>query len=493
MQKFNTILCIGNNTEDTDIRCRLVASNYSTEFKGFTKRLVTENGCYHTSFYDMEYGDLEELANSVDLVILLDQPLDTYPDEHGFHESLALVKSLTGDTIIENEELAKPLVSDLVKTNKSFCIYPFIYKMAFDDRLPCCYSVGHENSRNKNFPELSTLREQMLRGEKNHDVCSYCYEQEELGYASERINDTKDLALRYKIYTLEDLKEATEKYPLMYSTEVGNTCNLMCRTCDPHVSSMIEQENQIIKLYKFNPDYRARNGLDKVDITTARYVYISGGEPLAVEDTYKFLEKLISNDRTDVELHFNTNATMFTERFKKLIKQFTDVKFSVSIDALAEKNTYIRWPASWSKIVKNLRYLVDNGYTVMINTTICVYNISDLYELYKWLEQFKGIILNPADAKPRDGILSAFIRPDKEVVLDDLRKITTLSSYKNEKYFQNLIDGYIRYFESDYTVDIDRLKRFFDYNDRLDDARGSRLKDYLPKLEQCQRNITKQI
>lgn len=488
------ILCIGNNTQDTDARCQQVAERYDVPYRGLIDSAPESirPGCYHSSYYDLDYYDLENLTCSMDLVILLDQDISTYPDEHGFHKSLDLVKSLSVDTIIENTNLAKPLVSDLVNTNPSFCIYPFIQKMTFDERLPCCFSVGHLDSKTRNFPSLDQLREQMLRGEKNATVCSYCYEQEEMGYVSERMIGTKDWSLKYKIYTIEDLERATENYPMMYSAEIGNTCNLMCRTCSPEVSSLIEKENQTIKLYDYDPRFIPPNGLNQIDINKARRVYISGGEPMAVDDTVEFLEKLVNNGKTDIELHFNTNATILTERFKKLIKNFKDVKFTVSIDSFDQKNTYIRWPSSWTKIVKNLEYLLEQGYFVMVNTVMSVYNISDLSELFIWLDQYKNIALNVSDAKPRDGILSAFIRPDAEVILEDLTKITKLGLYNNNKDIRSAIDGYIEYFQNPRS-DLERLQEFFNYNDQLDKARGSKLGDYFPKLEQCRKRLTKQI
>ena len=213
---------------------------------------------------------------------------------------------------------------------------------------------------------------------------------------------------------------------------------------------------------------------------------------MAVDDTVEFLEKLINNGKTDIELHFNTNATILTERFKKLIKNFKDVKFTVSIDSFDQKNTYIRWPSSWTKIVKNLEYLLEQDYFVMVNTVMSVYNISDLSELFAWLDQYKNIALDVSDAKPRDGILSAFIRPDAEVILEDLAKITKLGLYNNNKDIRSAIDGYIEYFQNP-RPDLERLQEFFNYNDQLDKARGSKLGDYFPKLEQCRKRLTKQI
>ena len=41
--------------------------------------------------------------------------------------------------------------------------------------------------------------------------------------------------------------------------------------------------------------------------------------------------------------------------------------------------------------------------------------------------------------------------------------------------------------------DTDKLKKFFDYNDLLDQSRNVKLIDYIPELEACRSYITKPI
>jgi hypothetical protein len=42
------------------------------------------------------------------------------------------------------------------------------------------------------------------------------------------------------------------------------------------------------------------------------------------------------------------------------------------------------------------------------------------------------------------------------------------------------------------TFDREKLRRFFKYNDVLDQSRGSKLADYIPDLEDCRKHLIKQ-
>ena len=73
MLKINKILCIGNNSIDTDVQCRHIATEYNIAYKGMASQQL-ENGCYHTAFEDVTYDAILDLSNQADKVILLEQP-----------------------------------------------------------------------------------------------------------------------------------------------------------------------------------------------------------------------------------------------------------------------------------------------------------------------------------------------------------------------------------------------------------------------------------
>ena len=60
----------------------------------------------------------------------------------------------------------------------------------------------------------------------------------------------------------------------------------------------------------------------------------------------------------------------------------------------------------------------------------------------------------------------------------------------NGRSCQGYVEGLHAFYSNpDYRVDPVMLKQFFNFNDQLDQARGSRLVDYIPELEQARRLI----
>ena len=65
MLKINKILCIGNNSIDTDTQCRQIATKYDIAYKGMATRQL-DDGCYHTSFEDAYYDSILDFSNQAD-------------------------------------------------------------------------------------------------------------------------------------------------------------------------------------------------------------------------------------------------------------------------------------------------------------------------------------------------------------------------------------------------------------------------------------------
>jgi hypothetical protein len=59
----------------------------------------------------------------------------------------------------------------------------------------------------------------------------------------------------------------------------------------------------------------------------------------------------------------------------------------------------------------------------------------------------------------------------------------------NGKSCKSGIDGLYQHYSSNPTFNVKHLKMFFDYNDQLDRARGVKLADYIPELEDCRKYI----
>jgi sulfatase maturation enzyme AslB (radical SAM superfamily) len=219
-------------------------------------------------------------------------------------------------------------------------------------------------------------------------------------------------------------------------------------------------------------------------------LYVAGGEPTAMPEFYNFVEKCIQTNQTNFEFVVNTNGTKLSDKFKNQLTKFSNFQFIVSIDGFDTLNHYIRWPSNWSTIVNNVRYLINQHHTVSINTTVSIYNISLLYELLEFFDQtFPKILVHCQFAVSDNDMLTALNFPNRKLILEKLILITELNCYKNDPLLQSFIDGVIMHYKNNFQLDLEKLKLFYEFNDKLDQSRNIKLIDYVPELEAARKLI----
>jgi len=406
---------------------------------------------------------------------------------------LELVSKIKSSVKFINPNLAKTFsyFSSLVEKNKSFCIFPFIELLVnYDYTTVCCRSTTpvskiselRDFRSDKNYKEI---REKMIAGIKIPEHCSACYNLESQGSRSARQQETVEWAQRLDIKTLADLDNI--KTPVYYEVRPGNKCNLLCRTCNPLNSHLIEREYRTIGIIPKDKRIRYKHltGCDIVDLQSAKKVYVAGGEPTISKEFYQFLDRCIQENKTNIEILVNTNGTILNERLKKYLQILPNLQFTFSIDGYKELNHYIRWPSIWEKIVANWHYLREHHRIVTVNTTVSIYNIDSLHLLYEFIDRefpdtyiHWNFVDSPAEMSP-------YLHPDRDRVLESLEKIKQTQCYLNNTLFANNVDGVVQYFKNQYKER--DLSGFFEINNRLDISRNISLKDYCPLLYSYQK------
>ena len=486
------VLCLGNNTEDTDHRTRALCDG---EFHGLLSELdrsvspldYIRPGWYHSSVYDVEPGRLFNIAQDFDRVIMLDQLKQSWTHPDAFTNTVRLIKRLGSRGNFLDPELHKSITvfQELIRTNPSFCIFPFIELLVnYDHTHVCCRSSIPVTKLEdlKDFatdPGYQAIRNKMLSGEKIAH-CSQCYDLESAGLPSARQIETVEWANRLGLEQLDDLIKI--KDPVYFEVRASNKCNLQCRMCNPQNSHLIDQEYKKIGLIEHNSPSSIKHvvGFEIVNYDSAQKIYIAGGEPTVMPEFYEFLDRCIEERQTQKEILVNTNGTNINGRFKKQLTHFQNLQFIFSIDGLQDLNYYIRWPSDWDKIIENWKYLRDQGHKVFVNTAISIYNINRLHELFSWIDtEFPNTLIH---VQTVSGMLSPFEHPDPESSLQQLEMIRALPCYNNDALFAGSIDGYIGMISKG-TIN-PNLGRFFLFNDKLDVSRQIRLADYCPDLEQ---------
>ena len=102
-------------------------------------------------------------------------------------------------------------------------------------------------------------------------------------------------------------------------------------------------------------------------------LYFAGGEPLLIPEHYKILEFMVSTGASkNCILRYNSNGLEISDHLLELWNQFKQVKFNFSVDAVGEKNYYIRYPSAWDSVVKNLHKLDNTPDHIIVNIACAV-------------------------------------------------------------------------------------------------------------------------
>jgi sulfatase maturation enzyme AslB (radical SAM superfamily) len=373
---------------------------------------------------------------------------------------------------------------ELLDKNQSFCMMPFVHlHVNENDTLkPCCYGYNIKQFT-PDFdyatdPDFQRIRNDMLAGIPVKE-CQNCYTVESNGGESFRQRDSVEWLAKIDVSTLDQIQPIVKYYDIRND----NTCNLSCRMCHPGASSQLVKEYQRIGWTVIDTSRQVKLS-EVIDYNTVEKVIVAGGEPTIMPEFQKFLTRALEHGRNDIELMVVTNATNVNPKVFKLLSEFTNVQFTVSIDGYNQINRYIRWPADWTTLTRNIHQLKTITDHVCFSVCVSVWNVSNLSQLIKFLDteyNVPVILLNEA-MNPRHNVeVSPFLFPDKELALNDLESCKQSRNYEIDDFFRNRIDYFINGIKNK-PVDAIKLANFFTYNDQLDEIRGIKLEDHVPEL-----------
>lgn len=281
---------------------------------------------------------------------------------------------------------------------------------------------NHSIEKVWNSEQMRHTRLQMLQGDKPSS-CLKCYKEESCGIVSKRQWETVVWQERLDIKQIVESTSEDGSLPVSipyFDLRLGNLCQLKCIMCSPHDSSAwIKDWKQQFPKYKsvrlikdqgwsLDFDYTwYRNGsfLEsmKSQAHNIKELYFAGGEPLLIPEHYKILEFMIATgSASNCVLRYNSNGLELPDKLFDLWQHFKQVKFNFSVDAIEDKNDYIRYPSKWSNVVANLHRLDNTPDNVIVNIACAVQLLNVLYitDLVKWKrsQNFKKINLPPHGA-----------------------------------------------------------------------------------------------
>jgi len=289
--------------------------------------------------------------------------------------------------------------------NKHICIIPYIESQVRPDHInPCCH-YHNSQAANSTF-SLAVARQPTMTIKNNVESarvdknCNYCHQQESHNQISDRIrlllqHDSQDIV---NFLTNKKTQEHTDFLTF------GNECNMACRICSGDVSSLYasiwENKKNTVKNLSDNLEYWEFLQTDiRQKIHGNREVYritVMGGEGTIQKDLYKLTEWLIDEQLSDqVHLQIGTNGSVFhDEIFDQWCKNFRYLSFAISVDsANADNFPYVRYPAKFEKISKNLKSFKElsgrySNFDFYITPTFYINNIAYLKDFLDYFEDF---------------------------------------------------------------------------------------------------------
>jgi MoaA/NifB/PqqE/SkfB family radical SAM enzyme/SAM-dependent methyltransferase len=289
-----------------------------------------------------------------------------------------------------------------------------------------------------NARELVEVRAAMARGEKP-ESCRLCWEREAAGGASRRLLSNaayRQLGGRLAVEELQREGAGSgfrlERRPDWFILELGNVCDLKCRSCSPLSSSRIAADplhaawtasgpaaasetppaGQPRRRLRLAPEGRTA-WFEDVDAMADMIasgagdnalLSLMGGEPFLIDRTWRLLRALVARGLAPrLLVGLATNGQHRSAHLEELAPRFRGFNLSLSIDAHGKLYEYLRHGASWRKLVDNLRWFrqVPNLDLAAV-PTLQNGNVLDMVTLLRFLdEQELRLAYNVANSPAR--------------------------------------------------------------------------------------------
>ena len=392
----------------------------------------------------------------------------------------------------------------------TFCRYPWNHNYVHTNgkmRL-CCTTIQDIPSDNGytvfdaskhslddywNSERMREIRRKMIAGEKVRD-CERCYEQEAQG-----IKSLRNTAGRNEFIAGTQSDGFFDKKATTMQLQFGNICNLKCKMCSQMYSHMNGLE--LKEMGTKNPQWlhwvkeqgaNVNNWTNELGIKQEWYknknlkykmfkhisenikqLTVIGGEPTLIPEFYEIFEYCESKGTLNrLSVTIVTNLTNTNQKLTKWLPKLKNWSIWASVDGIAERTEYIRYPSKWKKINDSLNFyksmLGDNGH-ITLSPAVQLLNIDQLDDLAKWWTAWCGGTLTkqlnwtwlatvwyPLICNPN-------IAPRKW----RLKVADKLSKYKFDDFYNNIVKNLRKDFHTE-TKSKELQQAFMKYNDEQD-------------------------
>jgi len=292
---------------------------------------------------------------------------------------------------------------------------------------------------NFNNPISERIRKNLGNGIRD-DACKLCWEEEDAGRKSKRQRDNERYQFQIEWENMPPFKGLSK-----FELNLGNNCNIKCRTCSPAISSTwmketydLDYQNKIT-FKQFSNNYKKFHKQFDEDsnfwpdlannLENIKQFDFYGGEPFLSKKMWDILRICVEKGYAkDIELHYNTNGTNWPSVIEELWPNFKSINLSFSIDGKEEQFEYMRFPAKWDEVCKNMEKAreydktygkMSKSWCITLSNLNIYYVPETLNEYYKNWDDFGGY-LNLVHG-PRHYNISILPTYLKEPVIDKIK------------------------------------------------------------------------
>jgi len=393
----------------------------------------------------------------------------------------------------------------------TYCVLPWVNITVDPDGSikPCCvsqdfikkptgekFNLGFDKIEDiVNSQDLVEIRQKMLAGERVAG-CSQCYQHEEYGGKSQRLQYNQMFPLKF---SQSHVERTDIKY---FDLRLGNLCNLNCRSCSPKNSSQFSKEinelhnTNITKFHEILPLtidtwYESAVFMDNIDgqLKNIKLLYLTGGEPTIIKKNFEILNKLISTGFSkNITVMINSNMTNLNSDFYEILDEFKSVIFFASIDGTGPIQEYLRYPSDWNQIDNNITKLIKRANikirpTPVIQTT----NLNKIVDLFEYFENFnisanKSIVEMMPIVLENPKYLDLLYLPldYKLLCWERIEKFIKNCKFQGPLFFNKMKALKNKCLRD--SVDLEYLNLYKEYNTILDINRNQKLSDINPEL-----------
>lgn len=119
-----------------------------------------------------------------------------------------------------------------------------------------------------------------------------------------------------------------------------------------------------------------------------RYLIFQGGEPFLVKEFERILDVLILNGTaSQVTFEIVSNLTIVKDSTLEKLAKLKQVYLGASIDGIGKVLEYIRYPAVWADIERNIeRFAALPNVQLSFNTAVQAYNLGDVVNILEYCD-----------------------------------------------------------------------------------------------------------